>query len=214
MSPTTIKILIADDHAIVRTGFKQFIADESDMEVLGEAASGDEVIRAVRETAFDVVLLDIAMPDKNGIDTLRVIKQLRPAQRVLFLSTYPEAQYAVNLLRAGANGYLMKDAAPDEIIRAIRTVARGHRYVSEGTADLLAQKLDQPGDEPIHEQLSEREFQVFCKLAQGRTPTEIAEELHLSVKTVSTYRARVLEKMHLKTNADLTLYALKNGLIS
>jgi DNA-binding NarL/FixJ family response regulator len=120
----------------------------------------------------------------------------------------------VNLLRAGADGYLMKDAAPEEIIRAIRTVARGHRYVSEVTADLLAQKLDQPVDEPMHEQLSEREFQVFCKLAQGRTPTEIAEELHLSVKTVSTYRARVLEKMHLKTNADLTLYALKNGLIS
>ncbi|VVD72218.1 LuxR family transcriptional regulator [Pandoraea horticolens] len=211
---STIKILIADDHAIVRTGFKQFIADESDMAVLGEAASGDEVIRAVREASFDVVLLDIAMPDKNGIDTLRVIKQLRPEQAVLFLSTYPEAQYAVNLLRAGANGYLMKDAPPEEIIRAIRTVARGHRYVSEGTADLLAQKLDRPIDEPMHEQLSEREFQVFCKLAQGRTPTGIADELHLSVKTVSTYRARVLEKMHLKTNADLTLYALKNGLIS
>ncbi|MBU6493364.1 MAG: response regulator transcription factor [Burkholderiales bacterium] len=208
-----IRILVADDHAIVRTGFRQFIADEPDMEVAAEAASGEEVIALVREREIDVVLLDIAMPDKNGIDTLHVIKQIKPQLPVLFLSTYPETQYAVILLRAGADGYVTKDAPPEEIIRAIRTVSRGHRYVSEVTAGLLMQKLERPTDQAMHDGLSEREFQVFCKLAQGRKPTEIAEELHLSVKTISTYRARVLEKMRLQSNAELTLYALKNGLI-
>jgi two-component system invasion response regulator UvrY len=208
-----IRVLIADDHAIVRSGFRQFVADEPDMEVAGEASTGDETIALVRESAFDVVLLDIAMPDKNGIDTLRVIKQIRPEQGVLMLSGYPESQYAINLLRAGANGYLNKDAAPDEIVRAIRTVARGHRYLSEFIADALADKLEKPAAERPHEALSEREFQIFCKLAGGQLPTEIADELHLSVKTISTYRARVLEKMRLANNADLTYYAIKNGLI-
>ncbi|AKJ70130.1 two component LuxR family transcriptional regulator [Pandoraea thiooxydans] len=208
-----IRILVADDHAIVRTGFRQFVCDEPDMEVAAEAASGEEVVTLVREREFDVVLLDIAMPDTNGIDTLRVVKQIKPRLPVLFLSTYPETQYAVILLRAGADGYVMKDAPPEEIIRAIRTVARGHRYVSEVTAGLLMQKLERPGDQAMHDGLSDREFQVFCKLAQGRKPTEIAEELHLSVKTISTYRARVLEKMRLQSNAELTRYALENGLI-
>jgi len=207
-----IRVLIADDHAIVRGGFKQFVADEPDMCVAAEAATGDETISLVREQAFDVVLLDIAMPDKNGIDTLRVIKQVRPEQGVLILSGYPESQYAINLLRAGANGYLNKDCEPDEIVRAIRAVARGHRYLSEAVADTLADNLDKPAGRP-HEALSEREFQIFCKLAAGQIPTDIAEELHLSVKTVSTYRARVLEKMRLANNADLTYYAIKNGLI-
>jgi two-component system, NarL family, invasion response regulator UvrY len=208
-----IRVLIADDHAIVRSGFRQFVADEHDMEVAAEASTGDEAIALVREQAFDVVLLDIAMPDKNGVDTLRVIKQIRPQQNVLMLSGFPESQYAINLLKAGANGYLNKDAAPDEIVRAIRTVSRGHRYLSEFVADALADKLDKPAAERPHELLSEREFQIFCKLAGGQIPTEIADELHLSVKTVSTYRARVLEKMRLSNNADLTYYAIKNGLI-
>jgi two-component system invasion response regulator UvrY len=208
-----IRVLIADDHAIVRGGFRQFVADEPDMCVAAEAATGDETISLVREQAFDVVLLDIAMPDKNGIDTLRVIKQVRPEQGVLILSGYPESQYAINLLRAGANGYLNKDCEPDEIVRAIRAVARGHRYLSEAVADTLADNLDKPAAGRPHEALSEREFQIFCKLAAGRIPTQIAEELHLSVKTVSTYRARVLEKMRLANNADLTYYAIKNGLI-
>jgi DNA-binding NarL/FixJ family response regulator len=132
---------------------------------------------------------------------------------VLILSGYPESQYAINLLRAGANGYLNKDCEPDEIVRAIRAVARGHRYLSEAVADTLADNLDKPAAGRPHEALSEREFQIFCKLAAGRIPTQIAEELHLSVKTVSTYRARVLEKMRLANNADLTYYAIKNGLI-
>lgn len=212
-----IRVLIADDHAIVRGGFRQFVADEPDMCVAAEAATGDETIRLVREQQdgepFDVVLLDIAMPDKNGIDTLRVIRQMRPEQGVLILSGYPESQYAINLLRAGANGYLNKDCEPDEIVRAIRSVARGHRYLSETVADTLANSLDKPAAAHPHEQLSEREFQIFCKLASGQLPTEIADELHLSVKTVSTYRARVLEKMHMTNNADMTYYAIKNGLI-
>lgn len=208
-----IRVLIADDHAIVRSGFRQFVADEADMCVAAEACSGDETISLVRATRFDVVLLDIAMPDKNGIDTLRVIKQIRPEQGVLMLSGYPEKQYAINLLRAGADGYLNKDAAPEEIVRAIRTVARGHRYLSEAVADTLADKLGKPSQALPHESLSEREFQIFCKLSAGQIPTDIAEELHLSVKTVSTYRARVLEKLGLANNADLTYYALKNGLL-
>ena len=208
-----IRVLIADDHAIVRGGFRQFVSDEPDMCVGAEASTGDETIALVREALFGVVLLDIAMPDKNGIDTLRVIKQIRPEQPVLMLSGYPESQYAINLLRAGANGYVSKDASPDEILKAIRTVARGHRYMSESVADALADKLDKPATAHPHETLSQREFQIFCKLAAGRSPTDIATELHLSVKTVSTYRARVLEKMGFSTNADLTHYAIKTGLI-
>jgi two-component system invasion response regulator UvrY len=208
-----IRVLIADDHAIVRSGFRLFVADEPDMEVAAEAATGNEAIAQVRAQAFDVVLLDIAMPDKNGIDTLRIIRQLRPQLGVLMLSGYPESQYAISLLRAGASGFIGKDAAPEEIVRAIRTVARGHRYLSQTVADALARKLDRPAGELPHETLSEREFQVFCKLAAGRLPTEIADELNLSVKTVSTYRARILEKMTFSNNADLTYYALKNGLI-
>ena len=208
-----IEILIADDHAIVRSGLAQIVSNEPDMRVKAETATGDDTIARVRETTFDVVLLDIAMPDKNGIDTLRIIKQIRPDMPVLMLSGYPEKQYAISLLRAGANGYVAKDVPPSEILRAIRTVARGHRYLSESIADALARKLEQPNDALPHETLSEREFQIFCKLSLGRLPTEIAEELHLSVKTVSTYRSRVLEKMAMSTNADLTYYAIKNQLI-
>ncbi|MGI4859467.1 MAG: response regulator, partial [Janthinobacterium lividum] len=175
-----IEILIADDHAIVRSGLAQIVSEEADMRVAAETATGDETIAKVREVAFHVVLLDIAMPDKNGIDTLRIIKQIRPNQAVLMLSGYPESQYAISLLRAGADGYVAKDVPPNEILRAIRTVARGHRYLSESTADALAHKLSQPADQLPHELLSEREFQVFCKLSSGRLPTEIAEELHLS----------------------------------
>src|ERR1700733_16091952 len=149
-----IRVLIADDHAIVRSGFRQFVADEPDMEVAAEASTGDETIARVRESAFEVVLLDIAMPDKNCIATLRVIRQVRPEQGVLILSGYPESQYAINLLRAGANGYLNKDCEPDEIVRAIRAVARGHRYLSETIADTLANKLDKPAVGQPHEQLS------------------------------------------------------------
>lgn len=208
-----IRILIADDHEIVRAGFAQFIADQGDMKVAGEAGSGDEVIALVRKEEFDVVLLDISMPNKNGIDCLRIIRQTKPSLAVLVMSGFPEEQYAVNMLRSGANGYISKNAPPEELLRAIRVVARGKRYLSETAADLVSAELSNRTDKKLHEMLSEREFQIFHKLAKGQSPTEIAEELYLSVKTVSTYRARVLEKMNLKTNADLTYYAIKYALL-
>lgn len=207
------RILLVDDHQIVRAGLAQYIVEHADLKVAAEAASGNEAIRLIRQEEFDVVVLDISMPDKNGIDTLRVIKQLKPNLHVLVLSGYPETHYAVNMLRAGANGYISKDAAADEMIRAIRIVARGRRYLSEVAADLVSEQLMRPSEKMMHETLSEREFQIFRKLAAGQSPTAIADELHLSVKTVSTYRARVLEKMSLQNNADLTYYAIKNALL-
>lgn len=215
INPPSIRILVADDHRIVRAGIAQFIADEADMVVAAEAASGDEVLALVRRESFDVVLLDISMPDKSGIDTLRILRQSQPDLPVLMLSGYPEEHYAVNLLRAGASGYIAKDADPAEMIRAIRVVARGKRYLSETAAELVSAELTRPegSARPLHETLSVREFQIFRKLAAGQSPTAIGEELHLSVKTVSTYRARVLEKMNLQNNADLTYYAVKHGLL-
>ena len=211
-----IRILIADDHKIIRAGLAQFIADYDDLTVTAEAESGDEAIKHVRQSEFDVVILDISMPHKNGVDTLRVLRQIKPELAILVLSGFPEDTYAVNMLRAGAKGYISKDAPPEELVRAIRTVARGRRYLSEAVADLVADELSSPKDKDkaLHETLSEREFQIFNKLASGQSATEIAEELHLSVKTVSTYRARVLEKMNLKTNADLTYYAIKHNLVA
>jgi DNA-binding NarL/FixJ family response regulator len=208
-----IRILIADDHAIVRAGLKQFIADQIDMQVSGEAATGDEAIALVRAQDFDLVLLDISMPDKNGIDTLKAIKQIRPELPVLMLSGHAEEQYAVNLLRAGASGYLNKETASTQLVGAVRTAVQGRKYVSPSLAQVLAEGVTGGADEPLHAQLSQREFQIFCKLAAGQAVSQIADELHLSVKTVSTYRTRVLEKMGMKSNADLTYYAVKNGLI-
>ena len=208
-----IRILIADDHAIVRAGLKQFIADQTDMEVSAEAATGSETIAAVRASDFDVVLLDISMPDKNGIDTLKTLKHVKPELPVLMLSAYAEDQYAVNLLRAGAAGYLNKEAASTQLVGAIRTVVHGRKYVSPSLAQILADGVSGDADRPLHGELSQREFQIFCKLAAGAAVSHIADELNLSVKTVSTYRTRILEKMAMKSNADLTYYAIKNGLI-
>jgi DNA-binding NarL/FixJ family response regulator len=208
-----IRILIADDHAIVRAGLKQFIADQVDMEVAAEAASGAEAIAAVRAGEFDVVLLDISMPDKNGIDTLKTLRHVKPELPVLMLSAYAEDQYAVNLLRAGASGYLNKEAASTQLVGAIRTVVQGRKYVSPSLAQILADGVSGDADKPLHAELSQREFQIFCKLAAGAAVSKIADELNLSVKTVSTYRTRILEKMAMKSNADLTYYAIKNGLI-
>ncbi len=208
-----IRILIADDHAIVRAGLKQFISDQADMSVAGEAATGAETVSLVRAEPYDVVLLDISMPDRNGVDTLKQLKQIRPEMPVLMLSAHAEEQYAVNLLRAGAAGYVSKDSASTQLVSAIRTVAHGRKYVSQDLAQQLADGVSGRGDEPLHAQLSQREFQIFCKLASGMPVSKIAKELFLSVKTVSTYRSRVLEKMAMKTNADLTYYAIKNRLI-
>jgi len=208
-----IRILVADDHEIVRAGFARFISDQSDMRVEAEAATGDEVLRLVNSREFDVVLLDIAMPDKNGIDCLRIIRQIRPKLPVLILSGYPETNYAVNMLRAGASGYISKTTPPGELVRAIRIVARGKKYLSEVTAELVSAELTRSNDCELHETLSQREFQVFLKLADGLSATRIAEELAVSIKTVSTYRTRILEKMGLKTNSDLTYYAVTHHLL-
>ena len=205
-----IRILIADDHVIVRAGLKEFIADQPDMEVTAEAATGAEAIAAVRAYDFDVVLLDILMPDKNGIDTLKTLAHIKPELPVLILSTYGEDQYAVNLLRAGAAGYVNKEAASAQLVAAIRTVVHGRKYVSPALEQILADSVS--GDVP-HAELSQREFQVFCKLAGGESVSKIADELNLSVKTVSSYRTRILEKMAMKSNADIMYYAIKNGLI-
>lgn len=209
-----IRILIADDHAIVRAGLKQFIADEADMVVAGEAESGEQTLKLAQEGEWDIVLLDISMPGKSGVDTLKNLKHSHPQLPVLILSAFPEAQYALNLLRAGASGYLNKESAPAELVKAIRVVISGRKYVGPGLAQMLANDLDgMHTNRPLHTQLSQREFQIFCKLAAGQAVSAIADELCLSVKTVSTYRTRIMEKMDMKTNADLTYYAIKNELI-
>jgi DNA-binding NarL/FixJ family response regulator len=207
-----IRIAIVDDHAMVRAGLRQFFADQPDFAVVGEAASGREAMELVRRGGLDVVLLDIAMPDQSGVDALAAIKAREPELPVLILSGFPEAHYATALLRQGASGYLNKDCDPDDVVLAIRTVARGRRYISAGVAERLAECLV-GGGRPAHEHLSERELQVFLRLARGETIGHLADSLSLSVKTVSTYRTRVMEKMGLASNSDLTYYALKNGLI-
>jgi DNA-binding NarL/FixJ family response regulator len=208
-----IRILIADDHEIVRAGLKQFIASEGDLQVAAEASSGAETVDLVRNGEFDIVLLDIRMPDGSGIDTLKKLKTLRPELPVLMLSGFAEEQYALNLLRAGAAGYVTKEAAPAELVKAIRTVMVGRKYVSSELAQILAAGVSGDTDKPLHAQLSQREFQIFCKLATGESVSKIADELLISVKTVSTYRTRILQKMNLHSNADITYYAIKNDLI-
>ena len=207
------RILVADDHQIVRAGLKNLLSEYKEFTVAGEAGSGTDALKMVRESDWDVVLLDISMPDMNGIDTLKQIKRSKPDLPVLILTMHPEDHYAINLLRAGANGYVCKECAPEQLVGAIRTVASGRRYVSPALGDQLAGDLSGDSQNALHTELSEREFQVFCKLAAGQAVSEIADELFLSVKTVSTYRSRILEKMGMKTNANITYYAIKHGLI-
>ena len=208
-----IKIGIVDDHAIVRSGLIQFFADFVDLRVMGEAASGREAIDLVRNVELDVLIMDLSMPGQSGIDALAMIRAKAPDVGILILSGYPEEHYAVNLIRQGANGYLNKACEPAEIVEAIRIIALGKRFITPAVAELLAQQLNKPGNLQAHEHLSEREFQVFLKLAKGETAGDIATSLSLSVKTVSTYRSRVMEKMSLATNSDLTYYALKHKMI-
>jgi len=209
-----IRIAIVDDHALVRAGLRQYFAEQADFQVVGEAASGREAMALLREGGLDVMLLDIGMPEQSGVDTLVAVKARAPELPVLILSGFAESQYATTLLRQGASGYLGKDCDPDEIVKAIRTVCRGRKYISAGVAEQLAEELgDKHADQPAHLQLSERELQVFLRLAQGETVGHVAEGMSLSVKTISTYRTRVMEKMHLASNSDLTYYALKHGLI-
>jgi len=208
-----IRIAIIDDHAMVRAGLRQFFADQPDFSVVAEAATGREALDIVRQGDVDVILLDIAMPDQSGVDALAAIRARAPDLPVLILSGYPEAHYATTLLRQGASGYLNKDCDPEELVTAIRTVFRGRKYITAGVAERLADGLTGGGDKLPHEELSERELQVFLRLAKGETVGHMAESMSLSVKTISTFRTRVMEKMRLASNSDLTYYAMKNGLI-
>ena len=208
-----IRIVIVDDHAIVRAGLRQYFSEQVDFRVTGEAATGREAMEFVRKGDVDVMLLDLSMPDQSGVDALAAIKARAPDLPVLILSGYPETNYATTLLRQGAAGFLNKECDPEEIVKAIRTVFRGRKYITPAVAELLADGLSGNPDKAAHEQLSEREFQVFLRLAKGETIGHMADSMSLSVKTVSTYRTRVMEKMKLASNSDLTYYALKNGLI-
>ena len=208
-----IRIAIIDDHAIVRAGLRQFFSEQVDLQVVAEASNGRDAVDIVRKGDVDVILMDLSMPDQSGVDALAAIKARAPDLPVLILSGFPEEHYATTLLRQGASGYLNKECEPMEIVNAIRTIALGRRYISPAVAELLAQQLNRKEGGAPHEQLSEREFQVFLRLAKGETIGHMANSMSLSVKTVSTYRTRVMEKMKLESNSDLTYYALKNGLI-
>jgi len=206
-------VLIADDHAMIRAGLRQWLEHDRSIDAIAEASTGAETLQQLRDGRWDLVILDINMPDRSGIDILRHIRSGHPESRVLVISGFSEKQYAINVLRAGAAGYLAKDQAPEEFMRAVHTVLAGRRFVSAALSEMLVSALDAPTEQPLHAALSQREFQILCKLAVGRSVSEISRELCISVKTVSTYRARVLEKMKFDTNADLTAYALKNGLM-
>ena len=213
MSDSIIKVGIVDDHAIVRSGLRQFLSEQVDMRVAGEASNGREAIDLVRTIELDVLLMDLSLPGQSGMDALAMIKAKAPDVGILILSGYPEEHYAVSLIKQGASGYLNKGCDPEEILRAIRTVSLGRRYISVIVADLLAQQINRKEGGQPHEHLSDREFQVFLRLAKGETAGGIAKGLSLSVKTVSTYRTRLMEKMTLSSNSDLTYYALKSKLI-
>jgi len=208
-----IRVFVADDHAVVRRGVLQILAEAPDMIAAGEAGTGREVLQAVHKSDYDVVLLDIALPDSNGLEVLKQLRNLKPDLRVLILSVYPEKQYAVRAFKAGAAGYLTKDSAPDELIMAIRKVSQGGKYVTQSLAEELATELWGEGETELYQALSDREYQVMCLLAAGKTVAEIAAALSLSVKTVSTYRARILQKLGLKNTAEIVRYALTRGLV-
>ena len=208
-----IKIGLVDDHAILRKGIRAFLEEDSEFEVVAEGGSGRDAIQMVRKHNLDVLLMDISMPDQSGLEALAMIRAKAPDVGIVILSSYPEEQYAVSLIRQGASGYLNKQCEPENIIAAIRRVASGHRYISPEVAELLAQQLNRPDAGAPHERLSDRELQVFNRLANGDKEGEIGDALSLSVKTVSTYRTRIMEKMGLSSNSDLTYYALKAKLI-
>jgi DNA-binding NarL/FixJ family response regulator len=208
-----IRVLLADDHAILRRGLIEILIGGLKDVVCGEAENAEQVLSQVRTQNWDLVILDITMPGRSGVDVLADLKRMRAKLPVLVLSTYPEDQYGKRVLKAGASGYLNKSSAPEELIRAIRKVLAGGRYVSEALAEKLALDLHQNQDQPLHETLSERELEVLRMIASGKTVSQVAEQLHLSVTTISTYRARILEKMNMTTSAELMHYALRNHLV-
>ncbi len=208
-----IRILIADDHPIVREGYKKILMSQPDMDVTGEAGNGQEVLDAIQKKDFDLILLDISMPGRSGLEILKELKGQKPHLPVMILSIYPEEQYAVRAFRDGASGYLTKASTPKELISAIRKVSQGGRYVTEALAEKLTYFLHGDVEKVPHEKLSDREYQVMLLIASGKTVTQIADELCLSVKTISTYRRHILEKMQFTTNAEITMYAIQNKLL-
>jgi DNA-binding NarL/FixJ family response regulator len=208
-----IRVLIADDHTIVRHGLKQMVDAETEMTTVGEARNGNEVLEAVRKTPIDVVVLDISMPGRNGLETLKEMKRENPSIAVIVLSMFPKDQYAVRVIKAGASGYLTKEDAPEELVNAIKKAYRGEKYISPEVAELLADYIELGSSEAPHKVLSDREYQVFCEIGKGKSLTLISEELFLSVKTISTYRTRILEKTGMTTNAEITRYCIDHKLV-
>lgn len=213
-SKDTIRVVIADDHAVVRKGLVQIIQETRDLLLAGEAENGNELLDLIRQVNPDVVVMDINMPEKSGWDVMLTLKQERPRQPVLILSVSPEEDYAIKFFRAGASGYLAKSSAPEQLVEAIRKLAGGGKFVTPGLAEQLVNHLEEDPDLPLHDALSPREFQVMCLIASGKTVSEIADELNVSLPTISTHRARLLEKMNMKTNAQLTRYAFENHLVT
>lgn len=208
-----IKLLIADDHAVVREGVKQIVQDSRDIVVVSEAGNGQEVLKIIEEQEIDVVLLDISMPGRSGLDIMKQLKKLKPELHILILTMHPEEQYAIRAFKAGASGYLNKKSVPDELLTAIRKVSKGRKYFSSSLAEDLVSYLLTEKEGMPHEYLSDREYEVMCLIASGKTVKEIASEMKLSVKTISTYRSRLLTKMNMTTNAELTQYSIQNSLV-
>jgi two-component system invasion response regulator UvrY len=208
-----IRVLIADDHTMVRHGLKQIVDAEPQMTTVGEAKSGNEVLNLVRKIPIDVIVLDITMPGGNGLETLKNLKREHPSIAVIMLSMHPKDQYAVRVIKAGAAGYLTKEDAPEELVSAIKKAFRGEKYISMEVAELLADYIELGSSETPHKLLSDREYEVFCGIGKGKSITQISQELFLSVKTISTYRTRIMEKTGMSTNADITRYCIDHNLV-
>ncbi len=208
-----VRVVIVDDHAILRRGLSQIIDESDALQMVGEAENSTQALQMLRKTPCEVVVLDISLPDRNGIETLKLIRKEFPKLRVLMLSMHPDNQYALRALKAGASGYLTKQSAPAQLVSAIVQVSRGRKYVTPGVAEELANSIGDDGVESPHHKLSIREYQTLCHIASGKSLTEIGQKMAISVKTVSVYRSRILEKMHMKHNAELTHYAIKNNIV-
>ena len=213
LKDNVIKIFIADDHEVVRRGLRTILSEHSDLSIVGEATNGNEVLKKVKKIKVDVILLDFEMPEKNGLDTLIELKALYPKLPVIILSVFPEDHYGIRFLKAGASGYLGKASASDQLVEAIRKVIKGGKYISPALTDKLVSDLNTDTEKAPHEKLTDREFQVFCLLAIGKKLKDIADELCLSINTISTYRSRILHKMDMASNADLIRYAIKNSMV-